>query len=75
MSKLTLRGCDEELDRALKETSRRRGISVDRLILETLKDRLLGPGKKPLRYDDLDALAGTWTAAEAAEFDAAVQGF
>ena len=75
MSTLTLRGCDEELDTALKETSRRRGVSVNRLILDTLKDAFLGKGKKPRRYDDLDDLAGTWSAAEAAEFDAAVRDF
>lgn len=75
MATLTLRGCDEELDTALKEASRRRGVSVNRLILDTLKDAFLGKGKKPWRYDDLDALAGSWSAAEAAEFDAAVKDF
>lgn len=75
MSTLTLRGCDEELDRALKEASRRQGVSVNRLVLQTLREKLLGAGKKPRRYDDLDALAGTWTNAEAAQFNEAVRNF
>jgi hypothetical protein len=69
MANLSLRGCDEDLVRALKELSARDGLSVNRLILKILKDALLGAGKKPLRYDDLDSLAGTWTAAEADAFD------
>ena len=75
MSTFTLRSCDEELDRALKEASRQRGISVNRLILDTLKEAVLGDGKKPRRYHDLDNLAGTWSAAEAAEFDAKMEDF
>ncbi len=75
MSTLTLRGCDEDLDRKLKEASRRRGVSVNRLILETLREAFLGCGKKSIRYDDLDALSGNWTAAEAARFEAATRHF
>jgi hypothetical protein len=75
MSNLTLCGCDEELTRALTDTSKRGGLSVNRLILETLRETLIGKGKKPRRYNDLDALAGTWTVAEAAEFDQSVIGF
>lgn len=75
MATLTLRGCDAELEKALKETGARRGVSVNRLILDTLREAFLGGGKKPRRYDDLDALAGTWSVAEAAEFDAALSDF
>jgi plasmid stability protein len=75
MATLTLRGYDADLEKALKETSARRGISVNHLILDTLRDALLGNGKKPRRYDDLDSLAGTWSVAEAEEFDAAVEDF
>ncbi len=72
---LTLRGCDTELDLALKNASKRRGISVNRLILESLRAVFLGQGKKTLRHDDLDDLAGTWSVAEAAEFDAELSPF
>ena len=75
MATLTLRGCDADLEKALKENGARRGISVNRLILDTLRETFLGGGKKPRRYDDLDALAGTWSVAEAHEFDAAIADF
>lgn len=75
MATLTVRGCDEALDQALKTASARRGISVNRLILETLRESFLGRGKKPRRYDDLDALAGSWSAAEASAFAEAVAPF
>lgn len=75
MSTLTLRGCDEELARVLKETSALRGLSVNRLILETLRETLMGRNKPPRRHHDLDDLAGTWTAAEAEEFQQATAEF
>lgn len=71
---LTLRGCDEDLGRALKREAERRSVSVNRLILDTLRDALLVRGK-PRRYRDLDSLAGTWTAAEASEFERALEPF
>jgi hypothetical protein len=69
MMNLTVRGCDEELVRTLKRKSELRGVSVNRLINDTLREALLGSGRKPRRYDDLDSLAGNWSAAEAAEFE------
>lgn len=75
VTNLTLRGCDEELARALKTTSTRRGLSINRLILETLRDRLLGEGSARRRHDDLDHLAGTWSEEEAAAFERATAGF
>lgn len=69
MHSLTLRGCDAELLRILKETSKQEGMSVNRLILQTLRTRFLGDSKKPRRHTDLDNLAGTWSLAEAAAFE------
>ena len=75
MTNLTLRGCDEELARALKTASRRRGLSVNRLILETLREKLFGENKVHKRHDNLDHLAGTWSEEEAAAFEKATAGF
>ena len=75
MATLTLRGCDDELTRALKDASARKGVSVNRLVLDTLRNCLLGRDKKPIRYDDLDHLAGTWSAAEADDFDKSTEDF
>jgi len=75
MANLTLRGCNEELARALKSASKRRGFSVNRLILETLEEKLLSKGNTRHRHDDLDHLAGTWSQEEAAAFEQSVAGF
>lgn len=75
MATITVRTTDEALEKALKEQSKRRGLSVNQLIVQTLQDALLGRGKKPRRYDDLDALAGSWSVAEAAAFDASLGDF
>lgn len=72
---MTLRGCDEKLAKALKSSSKRLGLSVNRLILDTLAEAFMGQGKTTRRYDDLDRLAGKWSAEEATAFDVAVSDF
>lgn len=72
MTILTLRGLDPPTLSRIKADARRRKVSVNRLIVDTLKDRF---HPRPGVYDDLDDLAGTWTAAEAAEFDRAIADF
>ena len=75
MKNLMLRGCDEELARALKTASRRHGLSVNRLIIEILRKELVGEGKNRQRHDDLDRLAGTWSDEDAASFERSTAGF
>lgn len=75
MANLTLRGCDKELTRALKTASKRRGVSVNRLILETLGEVLIGDKNARRRHDDLDHLAGTWSEEEAIAFERSTTGF
>ena len=48
---------------------------MNRLVLDTLRNSLIGGDKKKRRYDDLDHLAGTWSVAEAEEFDKATEDF
>jgi hypothetical protein len=55
----------------LRADARRRGISVNRLIVETLQRRVAG-GET---FDDLDALAGRWSKADADAFAATVAPF
>ncbi|MFZ3111189.1 MAG: hypothetical protein WA234_10950 [Rectinemataceae bacterium] len=69
MKNVTLRGCDDDLALALKKTSKQRGVSINRLILETLREKLLDTGRSCRRHDDLDHLAGTWSEEEAAAFE------
>lgn len=72
MANLSLRGLDRSTLSRLKSNARRRGVSVNRLIVETLQQRY-STGTKT--FDDLDALAGTWTKAEADAFAAAIAPF
>ena len=72
MANLSLRGLDRPTLSRLRSNARRRGISVNRLIVETLQQQYSASTKT---FDDLDALAGTWTKAEADAFAAAVAPF
>lgn len=69
MPNISLRGLNDRTLLLIKSSARRRGISVNRLIVETLQ-REYAAEDRP--YDDLDALAGAWSPAEAAEFAAAI---
>ena len=72
MPNLSLRGLDRSTLLRLKSNARRRGISVNRLIVETLRQQHAGADQK---FDDLDRLAGTWSKTEGAAFAAAVAPF
>ena len=72
MPNLSLRGLDRSTLSRLKSSARRRGVSVNRLIVETLQQQY-SVGTRT--FDDLDALAGTWTKAEADSFAASVAPF
>lgn len=72
MSNLSLRGVDAATLARIKSDARRRKVSVNRLIVETLQQQFRAGGAA---YDDLNALAGKWSAAQAAAFDAAVAPF
>ena len=69
MSTLTIRSCDEELSRCIHTESEKRGISINKLILELLENAFAGGKRK--RYTDLDHLAGTWTPEDSLLFDKA----
>ncbi len=72
MNNLSLRGLDASTLSRIKSSARRRKLSVNRLIVETLQQQYAGGDAG---FDDLDALAGAWTKPEAAEFNAAVAPF
>ncbi len=77
MPNLSLRGLDPATLAELKARARDESASVNSLILRLI-DHGLGrrPGK-PVRqrYADLDALAGSWSAEEAAAFEQATASF
>jgi hypothetical protein len=78
MSQLTIRGFEPELDRRLRETARREGVSLNQAALRLMRR---GAGLAESRGAEgglgnaLDRFFGTWTAAEASEFEAAVSLF
>ena len=69
---LSLRGLDALTLARIKSSARRRKLSVNRLIIETLREQY-ATGEQT--FDDLDALAGAWSKSEAAQFAAAVAPF
>ena len=72
MPNLSLRGVDAPILARIKSSAKRRKVSVNRLIVDALRQQFGGDGAS---YNDLDALAGTWTKAQADEFDASVAPF
>lgn len=74
MSTLTIRGCDETLSKTLLQESKKRGLSMNKFVLNILEETLL-TGKKKRYNDDLEHLAGTWTDEEAEEFALHVKDF
>ncbi len=71
---ISLRNLPPELDRIIRARAREREISLNRAVIGLLEEAL-GLARKrrgARRYDDLDSLAGTWSAKEAREFDAAL---
>ena len=72
MANLSLRGLDRPTLSQIKSNARRRGVSVNRLIVETLRQQY---STGTTSFDDLDALAGAWTKAEADAFATAIAPF
>ena len=72
MANISLRGLDDPTLSRIKTNARRRKVSVNRLIVETLRERY---SAGPQEFDDLDALAGSWSKAESAAFESAVAPF
>ena len=65
---ISLRNLPPEIERAILETSGREKISLNKATLRLLEASL----RKPARNSDFDEFFGTWSKAEAEEFDAAL---
>jgi hypothetical protein len=72
MPNISLRGIDDPTLGRIKASAKRRKISVNRLIVDTLRAQF---GVAEKGFDDLDDLAGKWTEAQALEFDTTVAPF
>jgi len=78
MSNLSLRGLDPDTVLELKALARKENASVNTLVLRLIRQGL-GHGELPRpqrrSYDDLDALAGSWSDDDAAIFHDATAAF
>lgn len=75
MRTITLRKLHPDLEKRLERTARERGWSLSKTVIRLLEERLRQPAApRTRRPDAIDALAGTWTAEEAREFDRALAG-
>ena len=71
MPDLLIRDVDPVVVDNIKLAARQRGVSVNRLVAETLTECFAGDALP--HYHDLDALAGTWSERDLREFEAAIE--
>ena len=73
MTAITLRNIRPELQREILDRAHANGSSLNRTVIRMLEE-LVGLRREADRvvHDDLDHLAGTWSADEAAAFDRAL---
>lgn len=70
MMAVTLRNLPKKLDQTIQRRAKEKGISVNKAVITLLEEKLgMKPKKPSVEYHDLDALAGSWTKAEADAFD------
>lgn len=76
MAAIMLRGLDDAEFARLKQEARTRGVSVNALLKQLVREGLgLAQPARGQRFTDLDALGGTWDADEADSFERAVEPF
>jgi plasmid stability protein len=73
MKAVTLRNLPAALDRTIRQRAKKKGVSVNKVVIGLLQDHLGEGEARPIRrYHDLDSLAGAWTKQEAEAFDQAL---
>ena len=78
MKQLTIRGFEDDLVIRIRELAKREGISLNRAVLRLIRKGagLSSPGVAPDTIGSaLDAHFGTWSDAEADEFEATLRDF
>lgn len=72
MKQITIRDLPREVEKTIRSESKRKGLSLNRVIISLL-EKTVGAEKRRVQkrvlYHDLDHLAGTWSRAEAEEFE------
>jgi len=73
MKAVTLRNLPPNLDRTIRERAKKKGVSVNKVVIGLLQDHLGESEPKTVRrYHDLDELAGSWSEEEAKAFERAL---
>jgi plasmid stability protein len=73
MKAVTLRNLPPKLDRTIRERAKKKGVSVNKVVIGLLQDHLGESERKTVRrYHDLDELAGSWSEEEAEAFERAL---
>ncbi len=77
MATMSIRGLQPKVLARLKRQAEREGSSLNALVLRLVQgeESARAHGKTQRTYDDLDALAGTWSAQQARQFDLATAPF
>lgn len=72
MKAITLRNLPPDVARTVQQRAKQKKTSVNKAVIELLEESVGSKRKKkaPVRYHDLDHLAGTWTKEEAAALEA-----
>lgn len=76
MATMSIRGLNEKALQSLKRRAASEGTSLNALVLTLLEGEDVGSQRnKSPTFDDLDALAGTWSAKDAKAFNDATAAF
>lgn len=70
MKAVTLRNLPPQLDRTIRQRAKKKGVSVNKVVISLLQDHLGESERRTVRrYHDLDELAGVWSRQEAEIFE------
>lgn len=69
MATMSVRGLDEKVLQRLKRQAEQEGTSLNSLVVRLLRGEGPATAAPRKKFDDLDALAGTWTAQQARAFE------
>ena len=77
MTVISIRGIDEKAVLRLKKQAQQEGSSLNSLLVRLLETvaGVRASGKGPQRFDDLDALQGTWSIQDARDFESVASEF
>jgi hypothetical protein len=76
MHQISIRSVDKETAALLKRAAKQQGISLNRHVLQVLRQSVGRDPQKPgTAHDDLDHLAGTWTRKQGSSFERATAAF